>query len=90
MADMGNAKVSTGGDPASEFWAITPNDGTDLTNYQSIRGIYVGVGGTIVMDDQTTNTTISFLNVPSGSILPVRPKRIRSTSTTATNMLALI
>lgn len=52
------------------------------------RSIYVGTGGNIsvVFVDGSTAT---FLGVPGGSVLPVCVRRIRSTGTTATNLLGL-
>ncbi len=52
------------------------------------QAIYVGVGGDMVAvrDD---DTAITFTGVVAGTIIPVQAKRINSTSTTATNMVAL-
>ena len=52
------------------------------------QAIYVGVGGNLVAvrDD---DTAITFTGVVAGTIIPVQAKRINSTSTTATNMVAL-
>lgn len=74
-------------DPANGAAVITPNDSTDLPIYT--RGIYVGVGGHITVDLTDTGTNIQFLSVPQGTILPVQAKRVYSTGTTATNLVAL-
>lgn len=73
-------------DPASAGFAITPSDETDFARVT--RGIYVGGAGNVVVvwPDDTTTT---FPSVPAGVILPVRAKRVNSTSTTATNMVGL-
>lgn len=66
--------------------AITKSDTVNLT--PGCRGVYVGVTGDVVVvwsDDSTT----TFVGVPAGVILPVQAKRINSTSTTASSMLAL-
>ncbi len=74
-------------DPANGAATITPNNSTDLPIYT--RGIYVGVGGHITVDLTDTGTNIQFLSVPQGTILPVQAKRVYSTGTTATNLVAL-
>jgi hypothetical protein len=72
--------------PASRAAAITPNDSTDLSNVTT--GIYVGVGGNVKVD-MVYEGSVTFSNVPTGSILPVQAKRVYSTGTTATTMIAL-
>lgn len=67
--------------------AVTPNDSADLTNGEC-RALYVGMGGNVSLD-VGNSTAVVFSNVPSGGILPIRAKRVRSTSTTATNIVAL-
>lgn len=82
--------MNTDSRPADTFAAITPSDTVDITLRQGTfpRGIYVGVGGDIVVVTQGDNA-ITFKNVPTGAVLPVRTKRVNSTSTTATNLVAL-
>ena len=65
--------------------AVTPSDSTDLTTVS--RAIYVGVTGNIAAV-LANNDVVTFTAVPVG-ILPIRCKRINSTNTTATNMVAL-
>jgi hypothetical protein len=66
--------------------AITPHD----TN-ASITGvpiaIYVGVTGNINMT--INGSDVVFKGATAGSILPIRPTAIKSTSTTATDLVAL-
>lgn len=66
--------------------AVTPSDSVNFTDV--CRGIYVGGAGAVVVvwADDTTST---FSAVPVGTVLNVKAKRINSTSTTATLMLAL-
>lgn len=73
-------------EPSPKYAVITPHDSTDLANMT--RGIYVGGTGNIVavMED---NTTCLFSAVPVGTILPIKVRRINSTSTTATLLVAL-
>lgn len=72
--------------PAEGAFAVTPSDSTDLIALS--RAIYVGTGGDISLD-MATGETVTFSNVQDGSLLPLRVKRIRSTLTTATNMVAV-
>jgi len=69
-----------------DFAAITPDDSTDLAN--ETRGIYVGGTGDIVVHDKAGNN-VTFSSAQAGTVLPIRTKRVLSTSTTATNLVAL-
>ena len=73
-------------DPAANAKAITPDDDVDLPN--TTRAIFVGVGGDITVNMAGTGAAVEFLNVASGSILPVQVTRVLE-ATTATDMLAL-
>ena len=72
--------------PARGGEVVTKHDSNDLVKVS--RGIYVGGGGDVaaVMAD---GTVLTFSAVPAGTLLPIRCKRINSTNTTATLMLAL-
>jgi len=72
--------------PAEGVEAVTPSDATNLTN--NARGLYVGVTGNVSVVTITGDTAV-FVGVPAGSIIPLRIKRVNSTSTTATDMVAL-
>lgn len=76
--------------PASDAYAITPHDTNDVFFGGLARGLFVGVGGDLCCDFGADRTSVVFKNVPSGSVLPIRPSRVRATSTTATNILALL
>lgn len=72
--------------PAQSYAAVTPHDSTNLTT--NARSLYVGTGGNVVavgLDD----TAVTFSNVPDGTILPIACKRVNSTSTTASSIVAL-
>ena len=73
-------------DPCDQGFAISPHDSNELTVIP--RGIYVGVGGDIVLITKA-DVTHTFKSVPTGSILPFRPKIVKSTSTTATNLIGI-
>lgn len=74
--------------PASQLAAITPDDNNDLPT--TARGIYVGVGGDINVIAANDSAAVLMQSVPSGSVLPVRAKRVKSTLTTASGLVALI
>lgn len=73
--------------PAFDHFAITPSDSTNFNVYA--RGIYVGVGGDVVVVSPGGNA-VTYKNVPTGAILPVVALRVNSTNTTATNMVGLM
>lgn len=72
---------------ARDAFAITPSDTVGFT--ASARGVYVGVGGTVIVRTPR-NTVITFLNVPQGAVLPVECTRVNATGTTATNLVGLV
>lgn len=73
-------------DPAGNAAAITPSDVTDMTDW--CRGIYVGVTGDVVVVT-ANDQVVTFKNAVQGSTLPVRAKRVNSTLTTATDLVAI-
>jgi hypothetical protein len=72
--------------PAFSVFDVTPNDSTDLPI--QTRSIYVGVGGDIKLT-AISGGTVTFLNVPTGAVLPVQASRIFATGTTATNLIGV-
>lgn len=67
--------------------AVTPNDSADLLNGVT-KGIYVGGGGNVVVTmADGVDATLTGLLV--GTIYPFSVKRVKATSTTATNIIAL-
>ena len=71
--------------PAISAEEVTPNDAADLTDMS--RAIYVGTGGdlTVVMEE---GQTVTFANVPDGTLLPLRVSRVMEAST-ATDIVAI-
>lgn len=67
--------------------AVTPNDNTDLTN--TTRAIYIGGAGNLAVILDRDTSAVTFLAVSAGAVLPIRVRRVMSTGTTATNILAL-
>jgi hypothetical protein len=72
--------------PAEDAGAVTPSDSTNLTSIA--RSLYVGTAGNVTLLTVGQNV-VTFSNVQSGTILPVRVIRVNATSTTATNIVAL-
>lgn len=74
--------------PALDLVTVTPSDAT--TYQPAIRQLYVGTAGDVtVVTDQ--NTTITFKNVFSGMIIgPFYIKQVKSTGTTASNIVGFI
>jgi len=72
--------------PADDGFAITPNDGADLT--RTPRSIYVGGAGNIALIT-SKGTTVTFTGLAAGSVLPIRANRVLATGTTATNLIGL-
>ncbi|CAB4152929.1 hypothetical protein UFOVP616_36 [uncultured Caudovirales phage] len=74
-------------EPSSNPFAVVLSDTVDLTRVA--KALYVGGGGNIVLIGEDSDTALTFANVPSGYILPVRVRRILLTGTTAANILGL-
>lgn len=73
--------------PAFDAAAVTPHDTNDLAF--TARALYVGTGGDVPAILKADATSVTFRNVPAGSILPVSVKRVLAAGTTASNILAL-
>lgn len=71
--------------PARRALAVTKSD----TTIVDCRALYVGGAGdvAIIADQDTVAVTLS--SVPAGSVLPIACKKVMSTNTTATAIVAL-
>jgi hypothetical protein len=65
--------------------AITPDDNTDI----KACFVYVGVGGDLNLIAAGDTAAVVLKNVPTGSLLPLKVTRVKNTSTTATNLVAV-
>lgn len=83
---MANPKFGTHG--SADYVAVTPHDSTDIRNGNLTRGLYVGGAGNLVAVNNN-ETAVTFTGVLAGTVLPIQCKRVNSTSTTATNIVAL-
>ena len=77
-------------EPASNWVSVTPSDTNVLAKVEGRypRSLYIGGAGDVVLTGQDGNDA-TFVGVPAGGILDVMPKLVKSTSTTATSILAL-
>lgn len=83
--DLYSTVLATPGDSARKYAAITPNDSVDLTCVT--RSIYVGGAGAIAVIGPEGDT-VTFAAVPVGTQLRIQAARVKSTGTTATNLVA--
>jgi hypothetical protein len=66
--------------------SVTKSDATVLP---ATRGLYVGGAGDVAVSMAADDSSVTFSSVPAGTILPVRVKKVLSTGTTATLVVAL-
>lgn len=71
---------------ARKFVLVAPSD--TVTIMPGAVGIYVGGAGNITVTD-IDNVTTLFTGVLAGTFLPISPKLIKATATSATLMVAL-
>ena len=71
---------------ATDAFAITPSDGTQMATH--VRAIYVGGDGDIVV--KMPSGDVTFTGVLAGSLIPVQTSWVKATGTTATSMIGLI
>ena len=70
---------------AQDAFAVTKSDATVIR----AEALYVGTGGNVAVITRK-GTTITFTNVPSGTILPIACTKVMSTNTTASGIVGLI
>jgi len=73
--------------PSSDYFAVTTSDTVNFQN-GPCKALYVGGAGNLVAVNEL-DVAITFTAVPAGTILPIQAKRVNSTSTTATSIVAL-
>lgn len=72
---------------ATQGIAVTKSDTVNIVG--TVRGLYVGGTGDVVAVF-ADGGVVTFSSVPAGAFLPIQIVRVNSTSTTATNMVALL
>ena len=78
--------ITNHSNPAEYAAAVTPSDSVSFD--QPTRALYVGASGNVNIV-QIDGSTVVFVGVQGGSILPVRAIRVNSSSTTASSIVAL-
>lgn len=73
--------------PLQYAFAIAPNDNSDVPSLT--RAIFVGGAGNISVIMENDTEAVTLVGVVAGSLLPMRVTRVRSTGTTATNLVGL-
>lgn len=73
--------------PAEVCFAIEPSDDGDLPH--ATKAIFVGEGGDLTLVPVRGDEEVTFRNLPSGGILDVRVRAIRTTGTTAGALVGL-
>ena len=81
-ADHASSLVS----PASSGAGVTPSDSGELP--QVSRALYVAQGGDLALE-LASGAQVTLGGVPSGTVLPVRARRVRASGTTASGVVAL-
>jgi hypothetical protein len=72
--------------PSNDFLGWAPSDTMDVPKLP--RGVYVGTAGDVTCDCPNA-ASVLFASVPAGTVLPIRPTRIRATGTTASGLVLL-
>lgn len=72
--------------PAKRAEAITPDDANDIVTVT--RALYVGSAGDVRVD-MADGSDVTFSSVPSGTVLPLRVRRVYATGTTASGIVGL-
>lgn len=71
---------------ARRAWAITKNDDNELAYVT--KGLYIGGAGDVAVQ-MYDGTSVTFVGVVAGSVLPIMVKKVLSTGTDATNIVGL-
>ncbi|KLI64630.1 spike base protein, RCAP_Rcc01079 family [Aurantiacibacter marinus] len=74
--------------PAAQAFAIIPDDATSLD--VATKAIFVGTGGDLAVRLVDNDEDLTFRNLGSGTILDIRVTDVRSSGTTATDLIGLI
>lgn len=74
--------------PAFKAYAVTPDDSNDLPAGDA-RALYIGGDGDVEVIT-SGDTTVVFKGLKSGSVLPVRVRRVKAASTTILTVGAIV
>jgi hypothetical protein len=89
MADLYSRNANSIDAPASRAAAITASDTGDVAN--TTKALYIGTGGSLKVEltGMAPGAFVIFTNIPDGSLLPVRVRKIWDLGTTASNFIGL-
>lgn len=87
MTDPFQNRADSVSAPATRARTILPSDSVALPEIP--KALYVGTGGTLTMQGAADTVDSVWVDVPSGAVIPFRPRFVRETGTTATGILAL-
>ncbi len=74
--------------PSFHFFDVVPSDTTNFVAGLA-RALYVGGTGNVAAVNEA-GIAVTFVGVPAGTILPINCRRVNSTNTTATSIVALL
>jgi hypothetical protein len=74
--------------PGSKAFAITPNDSDDLA--EAARAVYIGTGGNVTCILADDSSSVLFTAISSGTMLPIRVKKVFDTGTTASDIVGIV
>lgn len=72
--------------PLTRAASVTPHNTNELEFVT--RALYVGGAGDVAVTMQDSGE-VTFVEVPAGTVLPIRVKVVKSTGTDATSIIAL-
>jgi hypothetical protein len=84
---LANGAKKTKGASAVHAFAVTPHD-TNALGFPT-SGLFVGGAGNLVVT-MISGSDVTFTGVLAGSLLPIEVSHVKATSTTATNIVALV
>lgn len=86
MPDTYDSIATTLTSPAIDGQAVTPSNTSDLPHVS--RAIYIGASGDIAVE-LVSGASVTFKSVPAGAMMPLRARKILSTGTTGSEIVAL-
>lgn len=87
MTDQFASQPLTLNSPAERAFAISPHDTNPLA--LTTRAVWVGTTGDLAALLVGDTTAVTFVNVPDGTLMPIRAKLVLDTGTDATNLVGL-
>lgn len=72
--------------PARVWVTVTPSDTTNLPS--GCRGLWIGGAGNVALVGED-GVVVTFSGIAAATVLPLGPKRVNATNTTATPIVAL-